>query len=171
MGRLNELTGLEAAAKIANREISSVELVNDCLEQISSRENDVGAWQYLDPEHAISEARRLDELEPIGPLHGVPFGVKDVIDTGEMPTEYGSEIFTGNQPHEDAACVSIMREAGGVLLGKTVTTEFAVYQWRKTRNPHDIQHTPGGSSSGSAAAVGDNMGTVSFWQSNCRLFN
>ena len=82
MGRLNELTGLEAAAKIANREISSVELVNDCLEQISSRENDVGAWQYLDPEHAISEARRLDELEPFGPLHGVPFGVKDVIDTG-----------------------------------------------------------------------------------------
>ncbi len=162
MGKLNELTGLEAAAKIANREISSVELVNDCLEQISSRENDVGAWQYLNPENAISEARRLDDLEPIGPLHGVPFGVKDVIDTGEMPTEYGSEIFSGNQPHEDAACVSIMREAGGVLLGKTVTTEFAVYQWRKTRNPHNIQHTPGGSSSGSAAAVGDNMVPLAF---------
>jgi Asp-tRNA(Asn)/Glu-tRNA(Gln) amidotransferase A subunit family amidase len=162
MGKLNELTGLEAAAKIAKREISSVELVQDCLDRISSREDDVGAWQYLDPEYAISEARRSDELDPIGPFHGVPFGVKDVIDTGEMPTEYGSEIFAGNQPYADAACVSMMRESGAVLLGKTVTTEFAVYQWRKTRNPHDIRHTPGGSSSGSAAAVGDNMVPLAF---------
>ena len=162
MGTLSELTGLEAAAKIAAREISSVELVQDCLDRISSREDDVGAWQYLDPEFAIREARRADELEPIGPFHGVPFGVKDVIDTGEMPTTYGSEIFAGHQPKVDAACVSAMRELGAVLLGKTVTTEFAVYQWNKTRNPHDIRHTPGGSSSGSAAAVGDNMVPIAF---------
>ena len=135
MGTLSELTGLEAAAKIAAREISSVELVQDCLDRISSREDDVGAWQFLDPEYAISEAQRSDELDPIGPFHGVPFGVKDVIDTGDMPTEYGSEIFAGNQPLADAACVSMMRKSGAVLLGKTVTTEFAVYQWKKTRNP------------------------------------
>ena len=162
MGKLNELTGLEAATKIAKREIYSVELVQDCLDHISSREDDVGAWQFLDPEYAIAEARRSDELDPIGPFHGVPFGVKDVIDTGDMPTEYGSEIFAGNQPLADAACVSMMRKSGAVLLGKTVTTEFAVYQWKKTRNPHDIRHTPGGSSSGSAAAVGDNMVPLAF---------
>ena len=162
MKKLHKLSALDAAEKIAKREITSFELVQDCLDYIDSREESVGAWEYLDPEFALSEARKADESLPVGPFHGVPFGVKDVIDTSDLPTAYGSEIFMGNQPLTDAACVGKMRELGAVLLGKTVTTEFAVYQWRKTRNPHNSRHTPGGSSSGSAAAVGDSMVPLAF---------
>ena len=136
--------------------------MQDCLKQIAKREDDVAAWQYIDPEYALSEARRTDELDPTGPFHGVPFGVKDIIETGDLPTEYGSEIFKDNRPGRDAACVAAMRRLGAVLMGKTVTTEFATYQWGKTRNPYDPGRTPGGSSSGSAAAVADKMIPLAF---------
>ena len=161
-GELHQLTALEAAAMISAREISSVELVQDCLNYISSREDEVGAWHHLDPEYALAGARRADETPTAGPMHGVPFGVKDVIETGELPTEHGSEIFRDNQPAADAACVAAMRSSGAVLMGKTVSTEFATYQWGKTRNPHDTERTPGGSSSGSAAAVGGHMVPIAF---------
>ena len=160
--KLHELTGLEAAAKIASGDASSVELVQDCLDHIAEREDIVGAWQYLDPEYALTQARQADEAGPVGPFHGVPFGVKDVIESGDMPTEHGSEIFKDNRPEADAACIAAMRASGAVLMGKTVSTEFATYQWGKTRNPHDPERTPGGSSSGSAAAVGDKMVPIAF---------
>ena len=159
---LHSLTALDAAAKIAAGEISSEELVRSCLDFIDMRENKIGAWQCLDPEFAINEARRADSIDPLSPLHGVPFGVKDVIDTVDLPTEYGSPIFEGHQPTADAACVAAMRRAGAVLMGKTVSTEFATYQPGKTRNPHNPDHTPGGSSSGSAAAVGGDMVPLAF---------
>ena len=159
---LHRLTALDAGAKIATGAISSEELVRSCLEFIDKRENEVGAWHCLDPEFAITEARRVDSAESLSPMHGVPFGVKDVINTVDLPTEYGSSIFAGHQPTADAACVAAMRRAGAVLMGKTVSTEFATYQPGKTRNPHNIEHTPGGSSSGSAAAVGGDMVPLAF---------
>ena len=159
---LHRLTALDAGAKIAAGVISSEELVRSCLEFIDKRENEVGAWHCLDPELAITEARRVDSTESSSPMHGVPFGVKDVINTADLPTEYGSSIFEGHRPTADAACVAAMRRAGAVLMGKTVSTEFATYQPGKTRNPHNIEHTPGGSSSGSAAAVGGDMVPLAF---------
>lgn len=159
---LHKLTATDAAAKIAAREISSEELMRGCLDFIASREDAVGAWHVLDPDFAIAEARRADASAPLSPLHGVPFGVKDVIDTADLPTEYGSEIYQGHQPDSDAPCVAMMRSAGAVLMGKTVSTEFATFQPGKTRNPHNTAHTPGGSSSGSAAAVGAEMIPLAF---------
>lgn len=159
---LHQLTATDAAAKIAAREISSEELVRGCLDFIADREDAVGAWHTLDPDYAIAEARRADASASRGPLHGVPFGVKDVIDTADLPTEYGSAIYEGHQPAADAACVARMRNAGAVLMGKTVSTEFATFQPGKTRNPHNTAHTPGGSSSGSAAAVGGEMIPLAF---------
>ncbi len=115
------------------------------------------AWAFLDPELARAQARRCDEIRragrPQGPLHGIPVGVKDIIDTRDMPTENGTVLHAGRRPTRDAAVVERLRAAGAVILGKTVTTELAVYHPGKTRNPHDPERTPGGSSSGSAAAV------------------
>lgn len=162
MTALNELTATEAGAMIAAREISSEELVQACLDRIGEREEAVGAWQWIDPEQALEQARAADAADPKSPLHGVPFGVKDIIDTAGIPTEYGSPIFAGHVPERDAPCVARMRDAGAVLLGKTVTTEFATFHPGKTANPHDPAHTPGGSSSGSGAAVGDNMAPLAF---------
>ncbi|MEX2453788.1 MAG: amidase [Rhodospirillaceae bacterium] len=159
---LHDLTATEAAALIAARSISSEELVRDCLDFIRSREGEVAAWQYLDEDFALGEARRADAMAPLSPLHGVPFGIKDIIDTADQPTEYGSPVFAGHRPKADAACVAAMRRAGAVMMGKTVTTEFATFHPGKTRNPHNTGHTPGGSSSGSAAAVGGNMIPIAF---------
>lgn len=159
---LHRLTATDAAAKIARGEISSEELVRNCLDFIADREDEVGAWHHLNPDFAIAEARRADTSQALSPLHGVPFGVKDVIDTAELPTEYGSAIYAGHRPVADAPCVARMRNAGAVLMGKTVSTEFATFQPGKTRNPHNTAHTPGGSSSGSAAAVGGGMIPLAF---------
>lgn len=159
---LHRLTATDAATKIAAGEFSSEDLVRDCLDFIATREDAVGAWHTLDPDFAIAEARRADASAPRGALHGVPFGVKDVIDTADLPTEYGSAIYEGHRPEIDAACVARMRNAGAVLMGKTVSTEFATFQPGKTRNPHNTNHTPGGSSSGSAAAVGGEMIPLAF---------
>jgi Asp-tRNA(Asn)/Glu-tRNA(Gln) amidotransferase A subunit family amidase len=137
--------------------MKSETLVTACLERIAQRDREVHAWAFVDPERALAEARERDREAPRSALHGVPVGIKDVIDTADMPTQYNSPIYRGYQPKWDAACVTLLRRAGCVILGKTVTTEFANNHPAATRNPHNLAHTPGGSSSGSAAAVADRM--------------
>ena len=163
MSELWRLTASEAGGKIGAGEITSEALVRSCLERIEERDPDVEAWAHLDPDYAMAQARGADSASPASPLHGVPFAVKDVIDSGELPTEYGAPaIHGGHRPERDAACVAAMRAAGAVLMGKTVSTEFATFWPGKTRNPHNPGHTPGGSSSGSAAAVGASMVPIAF---------
>ena len=155
------LSAADAAQQIRDGKLTSEEVVQACLERIRALEPKVQAWTFLDEEHALAQARALDERkrngEPIGPLHGVPVGVKDIIDTGDMPTENGAALHKGRTPRDDAAVVRMLRAAGAVILGKTVSTECAYFSPGKTRNPHNPEHTPGGSSSGSAAAVGAGM--------------
>ena len=153
----NELTAAEAARRIAHGQLTSEALVAACLERIAAREGEVHAWAHLDANRALEQARARDREPPRSALHGVPFGIKDVIDTADMPTEYNSPIYRGHQPAWDAACVAQLRHAGCVILGKTVTTEFANNHPSQTRNPRNLAHTPGGSSSGSAASVADQM--------------
>jgi len=157
MKPLSELQATEAVALIARGELTSEALVTACLERIAAREEVVGAWQHLDPEQALAQARERDKNPGRGALHGIPVGIKDIIDTFDMPTCYGSPVYHGTQPAWDASCVAALRAAGAVIMGKTVTTEFAAYHPGKTANPHNPGHTPGGSSSGSAAAVADSM--------------
>ena len=137
--------------------MKSEKLVAACLERIAKREGEVHAWAWIDPKKALAEARQRDREAPRSAIHGVPVGIKDVLDTADMPTEYNSPIYRGHQPKWDAACVALLRRAGCVILGKTATTEFANNHPAPTRNPHNLAHTPGGSSSGSAAAVADRM--------------
>ena len=151
------LSATDASRRIAARELSSEELVSACLERIATREPELRAWAHLDGEAALAQARERDGESPRGPLHGLPVGVKDVIDTADLPTAYGSPIYAGHRPDRDAECVAWLREAGAVVLGKTVTTEFATYEPPPTVNPLDPARTPGGSSSGSAAAVAAGM--------------
>jgi Asp-tRNA(Asn)/Glu-tRNA(Gln) amidotransferase A subunit family amidase len=153
----HHLSAGAAARLIAGGELTAEALVGDCLERIAQREQVVRAWAHLDPEAALAQARERDREAPRGPLHGVPVGVKDIIDTADLPTEYGTPIHAGHRPGRDAACVAALRAAGAVVLGKTATTELATYHPSPTRNPVDPQRTPGGSSSGSAAAVADAM--------------
>jgi Asp-tRNA(Asn)/Glu-tRNA(Gln) amidotransferase A subunit family amidase len=152
----------DAAKAIASGRLTSEALVRGFLDRVAVREKSVRAWAFIDPRKALAEARKRDKARPRSRLHGIPFGVKDIIDTHDMPTEYGSPIYRRNQPSQDAACVALLREAGGVALGKAVTTEFATRHPGKTRNPHNSRHTPGGSSSGSAAAVGAGMVPLAF---------
>jgi Asp-tRNA(Asn)/Glu-tRNA(Gln) amidotransferase A subunit family amidase len=154
---LNRLAATEIAAKIAADEVTCEAVVRDCIARIAARDGIVKAWVNFDPELAIAQARALDRSSSRGPLRGVPIGVKDIIDTFDMPTEMGSPIYRGHRPPADAACVALLRRAGAVILGKTATCEFAGMAPAETTNPHDPAHTPGGSSSGSAAAVADFM--------------
>lgn len=154
---LHELSAAEAARRIARKELSSEALVHACLDRIGAREPDAQAWAFLDREMALAQARARDREQPRSPLHGIPVGIKDVLDTADMPSEYGSPIHRGHRPRADAACVALLRAAGCVILGKSVTTEFANIHPAQTRNPRNPAHTPGGSSSGSAAAVADCM--------------
>jgi Asp-tRNA(Asn)/Glu-tRNA(Gln) amidotransferase A subunit family amidase len=154
---LHELSATEIVAAVTAGKTTCESVARACLDRIAAREPKVQAWQYLDPELVLAQARALDESGKRGPLAGVPFGIKDIIDTVDMPTEYGSPIYRGFRPGHDASCVALGRRAGGVLMGKTVTTEFANFFPGKTRNPLDANRTPGGSSSGSAAAVADYM--------------
>jgi Asp-tRNA(Asn)/Glu-tRNA(Gln) amidotransferase A subunit family amidase len=151
----------ELARKIAQGELTSEGYVRSCLERISKLEPSIQAWAFLDQERAIEQAKAADDLrregKGVGPLHGVPVGIKDIIDTADMPTENGCAAFKGRQPRNDAACVTALRRAGAVILGKTVTTEMATQVPSRTRNPVNPEHTPGGSSSGSAAAVAAGM--------------
>jgi amidase len=158
----SSLSATEAAARIERGELTSVALVSECLERIAARDETLRAWAFVDRAHALAQARALDRAPRRGALHGIPVGIKDVIDTAELPTEYNSPIYRGHRPRTDAACVALTRHAGGIVLGKTVTTEFASRMPGPTRNPHNVEHTPGGSSSGSAAAVADHMVPLAF---------
>jgi len=162
MTDLCRLSARDAARRIAAGTLTAEALMRACLERIQSREATVGAWAHIDPDHALAEARARDQSAQRGPLHGVPIGVKDIMDTADLPTGYGSRAYHGHRPGSDAACVALARAAGAVVLGKTVTTEFAAMSPGKTRNPHNPAHTPGGSSSGSAAAVADFMVPLAF---------
>ena len=156
-----ELGAGEAGARIRRGEISAEALVRACLERIEAVDGEVEAWSHLDPDHALEQARRADAAHQagidLGPLHGLPVGVKDIYDTSDMPTENGTPLHAGRRPNRDATAVALLRQAGAIVLGKTVTTELAFYAPGKTRNPHDPARTPGGSSSGSAAAVASGM--------------
>ena len=151
----------DAARLIRDGVISSEQYVEACLARIRAVDGDVEAWTFLDPGLALAQARAADEERlsgrTVGPLHGVPVGVKDIIDTADMPTENGSVLHAGRTPSRDASVVAALRAAGAIVMGKTVTTEFATREPGKTRNPHNPAHTPGGSSSGSAAAVAAGM--------------
>lgn len=155
------LTASEAARRMQEGRLTSEELVQACLERIRAVEPTVQAWQYLDEEHALGQARAADERRRsgagVGLLNGVPVGIKDIFDTADMPTENGTVLHQGRMTRGDAKVVSMLRAAGAVILGKTVTTECAYYSPGKTRNPWNPEHTPGGSSSGSAAAVAAQM--------------
>jgi Asp-tRNA(Asn)/Glu-tRNA(Gln) amidotransferase A subunit family amidase len=153
---LARLGATEAARLIVDGEIASAALVAACLERISERDDAVRAWAHIDAGAALAQARERDAAAvPLGPLHGVPVGVKDIVDTADLPTECGTPIHAGRRPQADAACVARLRAAGAVVIGKTVTTELAYFRPGKTRNPAAPERTPGGSSSGSAAAVAD----------------
>src|SRR5688500_12255507 len=155
-----DMTAGEIAAAVASGKTTCEAVARAHLERIEAREPQVLAFQHFDPAQVIAQARALDARGARGPLAGVPFGIKDIIDTCDMPTQMGSPIYAGHRPRADAACVALTRKAGGVLMGKTVTTEFANVHPGKTRNPHDPARTPGGSSSGSAAAVADGMAAL-----------
>ena len=159
---LNELSATQIAHGIASGKFTAEAVTRDCLERIKAREDTVKAWATVDPELALKQARALDREPRRGALHGVPIGVKDVIDTVDLPTEMGSPIYKANRAACDAACVAVARAAGAVILGKTVTAEFAGMFPGPTTNPHNPAHTPGGSSSGSAAAVADMMVPAAF---------
>src|SRR5215472_2842684 len=152
----------EAARAIAAKRLGVAEYISARLAAIEAREAVVGAWQVFDHDRVMEAARRRDREPPGGPLHGIPLAVKDVIDTFDLPTTYGSPIYAGHRPAADAACVALARASGAVVLGKTVSTEFAYFTPGKTTNPHNPAHTPGGSSSGSAAAVGAGMAPLAF---------
>jgi Asp-tRNA(Asn)/Glu-tRNA(Gln) amidotransferase A subunit family amidase len=162
MTDLNRLTATEAARKLATREITAVALLGDCLERIREREPAIHAWTFVDADGAMRRARALDAGSASGLLHGLPLAVKDLFDTFDMPTSYGSPVYADHRPAADASSVALARAAGGIVVGKTVTTEFATFHPGPTCNPHNPKHTPGGSSSGSAAAVADWMVPLGF---------
>ena len=151
------LSALDLARRVEAAELTPEGIVDLCAAAIAAREDEVGAFTYLDIEGARAYARKNEQGLRALPLLGLPVGLKDIYDTHDMPTEYGSAAYKGHQPAADASTVTMLRRAGGVILGKTVTTEFAHQQTGKTRNPHNLEHTPGGSSSGSAAAVAAGM--------------
>jgi amidase len=154
MSAPNQLSAAQAVAQLSSGALTAEALIRACLDRAGERKS-VKAWAWLDPEHALAQARAADRAGRPGLLAGLPIGIKDIIDTVDMPTEHGSPIYRGNRPFADAACVALLRMAGGTIMGKTVTTEFANRFPGATVNPHNPAHSPGGSSSGSAAAVAD----------------
>jgi Asp-tRNA(Asn)/Glu-tRNA(Gln) amidotransferase A subunit family amidase len=158
---ITSLTAAEALAWLGEGRITAEELVGCYLARIRADEARIQAWAFVDETRALEQARNVDRVRreghALGPLHGLPVGVKDIIDTADMPTEDGTVLHAGRRPEYDATVVERLRSAGAIILGKTVTTEFAAYTPGKTRNPHNPEHTPGGSSSGSAAAVAAHM--------------
>ena len=159
----NRLSASQAVLRMARKQLKARDLVEACLDRIAEREGQVHAWEALDAEGARRRADRLDgRSRPVGPLHGIPLAVKDIIATQRLPTTCGSPIYRDHVVGRDAACVSQLVQAGAIVLGKSVTTEFAGAHANKTHNPHNLRHTPGGSSSGSAAAVADFMAPVGY---------
>ena len=161
MNEINTWTASQMADAINQGDVSAEEVTQSCIERISEREDIVKAWAFWDPDLALKQARACDEHRaagnPLDLLHGVPVGLKDIIDTADMPTESGSDHLKGRRPSRDATSTALLRAAGAIILGKTVTTEFAMTGQRGTHNPHDTARTPGGSSSGSGAGVADFM--------------
>ncbi|MCA6116499.1 amidase [Bradyrhizobium sp. WSM 1738] len=159
--RLNELSARMIVSAIRNRQLTATSVMEACLERIAVREPQVKAWSFLDADLARKRAWVADEWQaaglPLGPLHGLPVGVKDVFDTSDMPSEYGSASLRGRRPTEDADAVSVLHRAGALIMGKTTTSEFGMYHPSQTHNPLDPSRSPGVSSAGSAAAVVDHM--------------
>ena len=158
---LHELTAVELVRRLGRRELNVEALVRGLLERIDEREPAVQAWTCIRRDALLETARGMDRSATRGPLYGLPVGVKDVFDTYDLPTEYGSPIYKGFRARADASCVALSRKAGAVLLGKAVTTEFANFHQSRTHNPLDLERTPGGSSAGSAASVADFMAALS----------
>ncbi|MGZ5957682.1 MAG: amidase family protein, partial [Myxococcaceae bacterium] len=156
-GALEELGAAAAIALLQRGALTAEALVRACLDRIGRDEPRIHAWAWLDPDQAVAAARAIDAAGRRPPLFGLPVGIKDIIDTADAPTECGTLLYRGRRPEKDAACVAALRAAGGLVLGKTVTTELAFFAPGPTRNPRNPGHTPGGSSSGSAAAVADAM--------------
>lgn len=153
-----QLSASEASRRMAAGQLSSEAYTEALLARVAEREPQVQAWAHLDADHALAQARARDQEPRRSAMHGIPIGVKDVINTGDMPTQHNSPLYQGHQPSDDANCVGVLRACGAVIMGKTSTLEFACGgQLPPTRNPHDLQRTPGGSSSGSAAAVAGGM--------------
>src|SRR6266481_9377118 len=161
LDELVKLSASQAAAEIARGAISAEDYTRACLERIAALDGEIKAFAHLDRDHALAQARSLDERRAnghsLGLLHGIPVAIKDIIDTADYPTECGSPLAAGRRTRHDATVVAKLRAAGAVIIGKTVTTEFAYFHPGPTRNPHDHARTPGGSSSGSAAAVAAHM--------------
>lgn len=162
MNDFHRLSATDIARSIRSGTLTAVDVVRACIERIEQRESVVRAWAHFDARAALAQAEAVDRNPVKGLLAGVPVGVKDVIDTADMPTRYNSAIYADHRPRADAACVALVRRAGGIILGKTVTTEFASRAPGPTCNPHNPDHTPGGSSSGSGAAVADFMVPLGF---------
>jgi len=158
---MSALSATMLAERLAAGAVSARDVTEACLARIAERDGEIGAFVHIDPDHARAQADAIDRHRKsgrrIGPLHGLPVAVKDIVDTADMPTENGTVLDAGRRPHKDATIVTRLRLAGAVVIGKTVTTEFAFMHPRATRNPHNLEHTPGGSSQGSAAAVADGM--------------
>ncbi len=160
---LNESSAAEIARRIRSGETTAEAVMAACLARIEEREGTIGAFTAIDPDMALAKARATDQHgSPEAPLRGVPFAIKDIIDTVDLPTAWGSPIYAGHQPVRNASCVELFLAAGAVPIGKSVTTEFAYFSPGKTGNPHNPAHTPGGSSSGTAAAVADHMVPLGF---------
>ena len=154
---INQYDAVTAIDMIASGAFTATDYLRACLDRVAEREADVGAWTYLAREKALARSSAIDARGEAGVLRGIPIAIKDIIDTRDMPTEHGSPIYKGSIPPSDAACVAMLQRAGAIILGKTVTPEFAAVTPGRTANPHNLKHTPGGSSSGSAAAVADFM--------------
>ncbi|KAL4894074.1 amidase signature domain-containing protein [Aspergillus ambiguus] len=155
---LHRLTASQVLEQIRSNKLTVEQYARSLLARIDARDDHTRAWAYLNHDLVLEQARHLDQIPPDqrGPLHGVAVGVKDVIYTKDMPTQHNSPIYVGSTPQVDAASIAVLRQAGALILGKTTTTEFAAtVQGPVTRNPHDSSRTPGGSSSGSGAAVAD----------------
>lgn len=161
MKPLNQLTAVEAVAAIERGETTATAIVQACLDRIAERNDQIQAFVACDPQRALTGAKQAQAMAA-GPLRGVPFAAKDIFDTADYPTEYGSPIYRGHRPVTDAGCVALARHRGAVLIGKVATGEFATQTPSKAVNPLRVTHTPGGSSSGSGAAVGDYMVPVAF---------
>src|SRR3984885_12695002 len=159
-----ELSACSLVERVRRGELTAIETMRASLDHIAALEPKLSAFAYLDPNAALVAAERVDQTRAAGlapgPLQGLPVAVKDIIDTADMPTEFGAEIFAGRRPDRDAVIVHRLRAAGAVVIGKTITSQYALFVPGPTQNPHDAAHTPGGSSSGSAAAVAAKLAPV-----------
>ena len=173
MNELNELPGTELLAAVQSDRVSVAEIAESCLQRINEREPLIRAFAHHDPELVRRSAAALDRNRTTAPLRGLPVGIKDLVDTADQPSEFGSPIYSGRRPSADAAIVRRLRTAGALIVGKTVSTESALFRPAYTSNPHDTKRTPGGSSSGSVAVTvtADNMPTVAIGTQTAGIYH